>query len=413
MQYDVIVAGAGPAGTTAALDCTRRGLSVLILDRAEFPRDKPCGGGVSIRATNLLSFDLSPVVERTISGMRFSWRQTGDFGRDYPQPVAYLTQRSRLDAFLLQKAVDAGATFVSHAQVKDIRRTTNGVEVLAGTVWYEGRSLVAADGANGVAARLAGIQTRLSLAVALEGNITPKEGVPQRWDTAMGFDLGDVPGGYGWLFPKGDHVNIGVGGWRSAGPTLRQRLDRLVRYYGFDPSQLRGLRGHYLPVRMSGSRLTEGNALAVGDAAGLLDPLTGEGIYAAISSGQTASRHLAAYLSGAAPSVAGYEDELRQTLLRELDVGRTLHMLLHLTPSMYVRLQRRTPLMWQAVCKLLRGERTYLDVQRRLGLMWRPVALIIAVAYHATPLRRGVGYGRSQAESGQRRKLLGRLRTSA
>lgn len=411
MQHDVIVVGAGPAGSATAFECARRGVSVLILDRAEFPRDKPCGGGVSIRSAKLLPFDLSPVVERTISGMRFSWRQSGDFGRDYPQPVTYLTQRSRLDAFLLQKAVDVGVAFVPHAQVKDIRRAKRGVEVFAGAVWHQGRTLVAADGANGIAARLAGIQTRLSLGVALEGNITPKEGVLQRWDAAMGFDLGDVPGGYGWLFPKGDHVNVGVGGWRSAGPTLRQRLDRLVRYYGFEPGQLWGLRGHYLPVRTGASCLTEGNALAVGDAAGLLDPLTGEGIYAAIFSGQTASEHLAAYLSGAAPSLAGYEDELRETLLPELDAGRTLHMLFHLSPRMYVRLQRRSPKVWQAVCKLLRGERSYLDVRRRLGFGWRLAVLIAAVTYLATSLRREAGYGGAHGQG--QRGLLGRLRTPA
>jgi geranylgeranyl reductase family protein len=403
MQHDVIVVGAGPAGSATALGCARLGLSVLILDRAEFPRDKPCGGGVSIRAASLLSFDLSPVVERTITGMHFSWRQSGGFCRDYPQPVTYLTQRSRLDAFLLQKAVEGGAVFVPRALVNDIRRTENGVGVLAGGVWHRGRLLVAADGANGVAARLAGIQTRLSLGVALEGNVTPKNGVPRDWDAAMGFDLGDVPGGYGWLFPKGDHVNIGVGGWKSAGPTLRQRLDRLVRYYGFDPGQLHGLRGHYLPVRMNGSRLVQGNALAVGDAAGLLDPLTGEGIYAAIFSGQAAARHLAAYLSGGATSLAGYEDELRETLLRELDAGRTLHGLFHLTPRTYVSLQRRSPRMWRAVCKLLRGERSYLDVRRRLGPVWPVLGLAAAAAYLVMPLRREAGTGRTRAGFGQQR----------
>jgi geranylgeranyl reductase family protein len=403
MQYDVIFVGAGPAGSAAALGCVRSGLSVLILDRAEFPRDKPCGGGVSVRAAGLLDFDLSPVVERTITGMRFSWRQSSDFVRDYPRPVTYLTQRSRLDVFLLEKAIGAGAAFVSHAQVKDIRRTGREAEVFAGGAWYQGRSLVAADGANGVAARLAGIQTRLSLGVALEGNITPKEGVSHDWDAAMGFDMGDVPGGYGWLFPKGDHVNIGVGGWRSAGPTLRQRLDRLVRYYGFDPERLHGLRGHYLPVRLNGSRLVEGNALAVGDAAGLLDPLTGEGIYAAILSGQAAAKHLAAYLSGAAPSLAGYEDELRETLLRELDAGRTLHVLFHVTPRTYVRLQRRSPRVWRAVCKLLRGERSYLDVRRRLGPLWYVFGLAAAAAYLATPLRREASNGSSRARFGPQR----------
>src|SRR3990172_6744762 len=111
MRYDAIVAGAGPAGSTAARILARKGASVLLLERARFPRDKPCGGGVTLRAAACHELDLSPVVEQTITGARFSLRLGDAFDRRYEQPLTYMTQRCRLDAFLAEAAVKAGAAF--------------------------------------------------------------------------------------------------------------------------------------------------------------------------------------------------------------------------------------------------------------------------------------------------------------
>src|SRR5918998_1855322 len=107
MTYDLIVVGGSPAGSTAAREAAAAGARVLLLDRAAFPREKPCGGGVNVRAAALLPFDLSPVVERTVTGVRFSLRTSGDFTRRYSRPLTFMTQRCRLDAFLVRRAVEA------------------------------------------------------------------------------------------------------------------------------------------------------------------------------------------------------------------------------------------------------------------------------------------------------------------
>ena len=109
-RYDAIVAGAGPAGSAAALTLAREGASVLMLERARFPRDKPCGGGVTLRAAACQDIDLGPVIERTVSGARFSLRLGPAFDRRYEQPLTYMTQRSRLDAHLAEAAAGAGVT---------------------------------------------------------------------------------------------------------------------------------------------------------------------------------------------------------------------------------------------------------------------------------------------------------------
>lgn len=383
MRYDVIVAGAGPAGSTAARECASRGLSVLLLDKAEFPRDKPCGGGVNVRAARLLPFDLHSVAERLIYGMRISVRQTSTFTRYSPEPITYLTQRRWLDTFLLEQAVGAGATLRERTPVKAVEQFDGHVVVRAGAEIFAGRTLVVADGANGPTARAAGVTVPRFMGIALEGNFTPKDKFPEEWQDAFGLDVGDVPRGYGWIFPKGDHLNIGVGGWHNIGPSLRRRLDRLVRFYGFDSKELWGLRGHPLPVRQYRAPVADGNAVLVGDAAGLVDPLTGEGIYSAICSGQIAARHIAAYVEGHVSNLKGYADGLARELLPDLDVSCQLHDLYHLYPPAWAALIRRSPYAWGLVCRLMRGDQTFAGAKakyRALGLTVDALSDVVRLA---------------------------------
>lgn len=273
MIYDLIVAGAGPAGSTAAREAAIRGASVLLLDRAKFPRDKPCGGGVNVRAANLLPFSLEPVIERTISGIEVTVNLTHRFAREYPRPLTYMTQRTRLDELLVEKAAAAGTVVHDGEGVAGLDLAADGVRVQTAGGVYEGRVLVGADGANGIVARAVGLEGGRRLAVALEGHYPAGGIAAERWRSALAMDLGIIRGGYGWLFPKADHLNIGVGGWLHFGPSLRQRLNRLVHYFGLGDQAPSYLRGHRLPIRTAGAPLTRGRVILTGDAAGLIDPL--------------------------------------------------------------------------------------------------------------------------------------------
>ena len=362
MKYDVIVVGAGPAGSTTARECAARGLSVLMLDRAEFPRDKPCGGGITVRASKMLPFSISPVVERVITDLHLTYKQANGFTRRSEREVVSMTQRRNFDSFLVEKAIQAGVVLRERAQVVQISREAAGVEVVTEDQTFSGSVLVAADGANGKTSAMAGIQPKVWRQIALEGNVTPAGGIPAQWETAFGVDIGGTPGGYGWIFPKGDHLNIGIGGWRYVGPTLRERLTALVKFYGYHVDDLWGLRGHYLTIRRADSPLAEGNALLVGDAAGLIDPITDEGIYSAIWSGRAAATHAAAYVGGEAADLSGYRREVERDLVPELMVSRRFHDLFHLTPGMYLWIERRSSLVWALARRLLRGEQTYVNV---------------------------------------------------
>jgi len=367
--FDVVVVGAGPAGSTTAREAASRGASVLLLDRAKFPRDKPCGGGVTIRCANLLPFSIDPIVEDVVTGARLQVRGRREVVRDAKEPVTYMTQRRRLDAFLVERAQEAGVDFRDEQGVTDIIANPDGTYVVRSSgVEALARVIIGADGANGVVGNRLGYEAAATAAVALEGNVPFPDGVPERWRNRVALHFGYYPGGYGWVFPKGDHVNVGVGGWKHAmGPQLREHLQRVCETYGFQMSQLENLRGHHLPMQRRGMVMAARSSAVVGDAAGLVDPLSGEGIYAALASGIATGPVIEDYLAGRVDSLRGYQATLERGLLTEVDASTALMDIFHAFPDPFVWMLQHVGRFWQGGVDLLRGDATYVDLSYQFG----------------------------------------------
>src|SRR5581483_7680439 len=143
----------------------------------------------------------------------------------------------------------------------------------------EAAAVVGADGANGTTARAVGLGDGIVHGVAYEGNVAYGALDRDRYARRAVVELADIPGGYGWVFPKAEHANVGVGAWQSEGPRIREHLRRVCEGHGLEPETLTELRGHRLPLRRPGTRIAGGRALLVGDAAGLVDPVSGDGMY--------------------------------------------------------------------------------------------------------------------------------------
>jgi geranylgeranyl reductase family protein len=329
--YDVAVIGAGPAGSTAAYRLASAGARVLLADRATFPRDKPCGGGVTLRAARLLPFSIDPVVEDVIDRVECRLDFGPRFSRRARAPLAYMTQRRRLDHFLLERAAEAGAD-VQQGVTLDPRGVDADV-------------VVAADGCNGTSARRLGLGVDVVHGVALEANF-PRE---ERFARTMTLEIASVPGGYGWVFPKGDHVNVGVGGWESEGPRLREHLRRMCEAYAIDPEAAAETRGYRLPMRREGSGLVHGNAAAIGDAAGLVDPFSGDGMYEAFLSATLVTE---AILAG---DLASYAAAVESRITPLTRAGWGAKRAFDRYPRTTFALAR-LPATWRALEKLLRGD---------------------------------------------------------
>jgi geranylgeranyl reductase family protein len=372
-RHDIIVVGAGPAGSTAAYRLAKAGASVLLLDRARFPRDKPCGGGVTGRAARLLPFSIEPVVEHVVSAVDLRLRYGKTLARGDGQPLVYMTQRKRLDHFLVQKAVEAGVELREGVKVGELGVAEDGVSVEE----FEALALVGADGVNGVTARALGLGGNRVVGVALEGNLSYAKMDRKAYDGRLALELGVVPGGYGWVFPKGDHANFGVGGWPDEGPRLREHLRRLCEAHGASFEDLEELRGYRLPLREPKATLARGRALLVGDAAGLIDPVSGDGMFEGFLSSQYASEAVLDLLEGRAENLDPYGPRLASRLATHLWASWGVKVALDRYPRATFGLAS-TKLVWSAVERLVRGE--VADVGGIRGLARPPLKAIALLA---------------------------------
>jgi geranylgeranyl reductase family protein len=339
-HFDVAIVGAGPAGSTTAYRLSRAGARVLLIDRAKFPRDKPCGGGLTLRAVKELPVDVTPVVEDVATRVECRLNYGRSFVRG-SRDLCLMTQRRRLDQFLVDRAVDAGAEFRDGVRVDPHK--------LDATI------VVGADGANGTTGRAVGLGGEIVNGVALEGNVSHARVNKKKYAGRIVLEFGVVPGGYAWVFPKGDHVNVGVGGWGAIGPRARDHLRVLCERHGIDPDDVTDVRGHRLPMRRPGTRLARGKTLLVGDAAGLVDPVSGDGMYEAFVSSRLAADAIADVLEGRAPNVEPYDNAIRRALDPVASAGWGAKVALDRFPRATFAVMR-LPVTWRALEKIVIGE---------------------------------------------------------
>lgn len=365
--HDAIVIGAGPAGSTAARLLARGGARVLLLDKARFPRDKPCGGGVTFRADDECGLDLAPVTEREIYGVRISLTMGRAFERTSERLLARMTQRARLDAYLAEHAARAGADVRDGAAAEAIEIEDDVARVRCGGGTYTTHVLIGADGVNGATASAAGLQPMSEAGVAFEANYPLNSALASRWSRFIGIDLRSIYGGYGWVFPKGDHLNIGVGGFSKSAPALRAWLSKYCAYLGLDERLLFGRRGYQLPLRRDRALAARGPVMLAGDAASLVDPLSGEGIWAAFVSGRLAAEEAVRLLDGQVADLRGYQAALDGIVGADIIASRRLQLILERLPHASVMLLKHSGRLWRYVSEIMRGELTYDDLPRKLG----------------------------------------------
>ncbi|MCP3872099.1 MAG: geranylgeranyl reductase family protein [Desulfobacteraceae bacterium] len=289
-MFDVAIIGAGPAGTAAAFDLLTRGLKVLILDKYEFPRKKACAGGITPKGYHLFKYDISSQVKRKCRTVKINPSNKTPFFIQEKKTLCYMTKREDLDLFSLNMVIEKGADFRIIKKIHSIEEKQSSVEIRTDVQSFKASYLIGADGANSVVRRFVSEtrrtqQTRFyQKQFAIEADVMMDR--PDQYK--MEFDFSKIKKGYYWIFPKDDHVNIGI---YTIDPNLNLKTQDLFEYAEdkLSNNKLGAIKGYPICTGGFNYRPDSKRILLVGDAAGMAERLLGEGIYFAVKSGQLAA----------------------------------------------------------------------------------------------------------------------------
>lgn len=356
----VAIVGAGPAGSCAALHLASRGVEVALLEKKALPRYKPCGGGLSVKSCRLLPRYPKEVVEDSTTKVVFLYRGGDPLTVPLDQPVMHMVMRDRFDLWLIEQAERSGVSVYTETEVTGIEPSSQGLLLTAGEQLIHARLVIAADGAHGRTSKALGLHFPIHRGLALESEL------PQPPESLSGYrgkvyiDYGSLKHGYTWIFPKHSHLSVGCGSFYPDGRRLLACLEKFYRVREFEPPQQNELKAYPLPVlNQSPSAWHTELGMVLGDAGGLIDPFSGEGIYYALLSGTWAAEAAWQHLKGSACALEKYSQRIRENILPELRAAKRLGRVIYGFPSLVHTLLKQHPNAAGKLVSVIHGEQTY------------------------------------------------------
>ncbi len=386
-KFDVIIVGAGPSGSMTAYYLAKAGVGVAIFDKHRFPREKACGGGLQVKAAKRIPFDLTPIQRGILRGITFSFKFGDRFSKKYPFPLVYGVLRIEFDNLLLESAKDLGAKVYDSTNVISIKSLKPDlVSVQTDVGDFLCNVLVGADGANSITRKSVNSLADYFWQVGLYCEV-PEEYLNEKVIDyeQIRVDWGTLPSGYGWIFPKNGFCNIGVGSPTIIGNRLKSYLkefienENLLKNGAFEKLRFSG---HKLPTLSNTTKLFRQSIVLVGDSAGLVEPLTGDGISYALHSSELAAEFILRNLINGIFDFNDYEIKVKKEIASELNYSRKLMSLFIAFPRLSHEILKNNERVWESFCHVLRGEESY-EVFRKTAfglskLIWYPLSKFIS-----------------------------------
>jgi geranylgeranyl reductase family protein len=368
--WDVAVVGAGPAGASAARAAAEAGARVALLEKSTLPRYKTCGGGLTGYSRGSLPAGFDLPVRQHIDAISFTHNgRKARTRRDKSGGLLALVNRADFDQALAKAAVEAGAQLFEGTGVTGVtERDGLAVLTLADDTDLLARAVVGADGSASRIARFVGVAFgQVDLGLEAEIPVPPK--IADEWANRLLIDWGPVPGSYGWVFPKGDTLTVGVIAARGTGDATRAYYREFIERLGLADYEPLTDSGHLTRCRTADSPLSRGRVLVAGDAAGLLEPWTREGISYALRSGLIAGGAAARIATAGDPwSVAdateAYREQIENLLGVEMRAGAKLLTAFERHPGFFHTAITTLPMAWHTFADFCRGRTTFATLLR-------------------------------------------------
>ncbi len=323
--FDVAVIGGGPSGACAALDLARYGFKVILLERKVLPRYKACGGGLVVRARALLPPRVRDTIEHNCNTIQINVLDTSfSYLLRRPYSVISMVMRDKFDYEFVMEARSAGAQLLDGCKVLDLNYQPDGIEIYGDKGIFFAKYIIGADGVTSFTARKAGFPKLDYLMPALECEVAVEKRVFDRYLSKARFDFNVLPQGYGWVFPKKEQLSVGVGRIRKGKGNLETYLERYLRFLGITgQAQKIEKKGWQISVYPR-ETFVKNRTILVGDAAGLVDPVMGEGISRAVLSGKLAALSIRQGRFDESRVKKLYENKLKREILDDYKWGRVV-----------------------------------------------------------------------------------------
>lgn len=338
--YDVIVVGAGPAGSSCAKACAYQGIKTLLIDKAVFPRSKPCGGAISEQALSYLDCSLpEDIIEKDCYGARIHFRSHYlEVRKDFR--LAVFVSRKEFDNFLLLKTQESGAHVLQGERVIGLKTHQDHVDVITENDSFSARYVVGADGINSYIATHVrpSLPNREKLFAIVSEIPAPDKEIDKCLDKIIDIHFGIVSMGYGWVFPHRGYFSIGIGGRATGFQHPRKVLSEFGESVGL---QVVSSQGYFIPIGGIRRKMTNRRIFLVGDAAGLADPFIGEGVAYAIQSGKLAAQTIVDGIENKMrpdQAAAAYENICNQFIVKDISFSWKMTKFIYRFPDLFLRL---------------------------------------------------------------------------
>ncbi len=334
--YDAIVIGSGPAGSSAAYFLAENKSDVLVIEKKILPRYKTCGGGIVNRVKKLLPIDFNKISEINCNYSEiYDHNNKLKFTTQRYDPIIIMTMRDNFDYHILSHALKIGAQLKEGTEVVNVTCNNDFVEVKTKSSTFYGKFVIISNGATGININKLGIKTNNIKLPALEYEVYVDNNDYKRFSKSARFDFDIVPHGYGWVFPKKDHLSIGIINIKSRRKDLNNIINDYFKILGIKNVIKSERHGYFIPLNYRGKKFAKDRILLTGDAAGLADPVTGEGISHAIESGKIAAEALIESRFDEETASYIYNKKIANTILREIKYAKIIAALVYTYP--YVR----------------------------------------------------------------------------